>query len=112
MIRIAARHADIWDTYETVTGTATDGVRMPVSERMRLMDETCDRLGRDRASIRRSTFGPAEALASVEAYRSFVTSAVAAGFTDATVVLPRVVDLSVLRRVAGEVLPELRTRTS
>lgn len=108
MLRIAARHADQWDTFAAMPGTATDGVEAELAERIAGLDAACREIGRDPSEIRRSTWATEDALSSVDAYLDFVRRHRAMGFTDFTTVRPRQADASVLRTVALEVIPALR----
>jgi Luciferase-like monooxygenase. len=108
MLRLAARYADQWDTFAAMPDTATDGVETALAERIRYLDEACRSIGRDPAEIRRSTWTTASALSSEAAYLDFVTRHRELGFTDFSTVMPAVGDLPVLRRVAENVIPELR----
>ncbi len=112
MLGIAARHADIWDTFETEAGTASDGVEADMAQRVRAVDEACVAIGRYPLSLRRSTFGTASSLKSVDAYLEFIRDRQRLGITDFTVVMPRDLDLRVLERIAVEVLPQLRSQAS
>lgn len=107
MIRIAARWADHWDTFPELPGTATDGVTSTVAERMAMLDAACETVGRDPATIRRSVWVGPEALADEAAYAAFARRHLALGFTDISAV-PRGVPAERLRRIATEILPELR----
>lgn len=107
MIRIAARWADQWDTFPELPGTATDGVTSTVAERMAMLDAACETVGRDPATIRRSVWVGPEALADEAAYAAFARRHLALGFTDISAV-PRGVPAERLRRIATEILPELR----
>jgi alkanesulfonate monooxygenase SsuD/methylene tetrahydromethanopterin reductase-like flavin-dependent oxidoreductase (luciferase family) len=108
MLRLAARYADQWDTFATIAGTATEGVDDGIEARVAALDAACRAVGRDPATLRRSTWATADALESVEAYRAFAERHHALGFTDLVTVLPRPARLGVLRQVAEEVIPELR----
>lgn len=108
MLRIAARHADQWDTFAAMPGTATDGVEAELAERIAALDAACREIGRDPREIRRSTWATEDALSSVDAYLDFVRRHRAMGFTDFTTVRPRQADAGVLRTVALEVIPALR----
>ena len=56
MLRIAARYADMWDTFPTTPGSATAGLEAEISERVRILERYCQEIGRDPAEIRRSTW--------------------------------------------------------
>jgi alkanesulfonate monooxygenase SsuD/methylene tetrahydromethanopterin reductase-like flavin-dependent oxidoreductase (luciferase family) len=108
MLRIAARHADQWDTFAEMPGTATDGVTSGLAERVRALDEGCLAIGRDPAEIRRSTWAEKDVLRSEATYLAFVRHHRAIGFTDFSTVMPDPSDLPVLRHVAADVIPALR----
>ena len=109
MLRIAARYADQWDTFAAMPGTATDGVEADIADRIAMLDRTCAEIGRDPREIRRSTWTTADALESTETYLEFVRRYRALGFTDFTTVLPRPKNAGVLRAVAEDVIPAIRT---
>ena len=50
MLRLTARHADIWNVYWTSTNNSPDGVP-PLRERV---DEACAEVGRDPATLERT----------------------------------------------------------
>ena len=108
MLRIAARYADQWDTFAVIPGAATEGVETDLAERIAALDEACRAIGRDPAEIRRSTWATSEALRSTDAYLDFVRHHHRLGFTDFSTVRPAASDTGVLRRVATEIIPELR----
>jgi alkanesulfonate monooxygenase SsuD/methylene tetrahydromethanopterin reductase-like flavin-dependent oxidoreductase (luciferase family) len=108
MLRIAARFADQWDTFAELPGTATDGVTSGLAERVRALDDACRAIGRDPAEIRRSTWGTGAVARSEASYRAFVHAHRAMGFTDFTTELPGPAHLPVLRRLATDIIPELR----
>jgi alkanesulfonate monooxygenase SsuD/methylene tetrahydromethanopterin reductase-like flavin-dependent oxidoreductase (luciferase family) len=108
MLRLAARYADQWDSFAAMSDTATDGVETELVERIRYLDEACRSIGRDPADIRRSTWATEAALRSEDAYLDYVTRHQQVGFTDFSTVMPAPADLPILRRVAEDVIPELR----
>jgi alkanesulfonate monooxygenase SsuD/methylene tetrahydromethanopterin reductase-like flavin-dependent oxidoreductase (luciferase family) len=108
MLRIAARYADQWDTFAAMPDTATDGVETALADRIRFLDQACRSIGRDPGEIRRSTWATAAALRTEDAYLDFVNRHLQLGFTDFSTVMPAVADLPVLRRVAENLIPELR----
>ena len=65
-------------------------------------------IGRDPAEIRRSTWATSDALRSTDAYLDFVRHYATLGFTDFSTVRPDASDVDVLRRVATEIIPDLR----
>jgi alkanesulfonate monooxygenase SsuD/methylene tetrahydromethanopterin reductase-like flavin-dependent oxidoreductase (luciferase family) len=108
MLRIAARYADQWDTFAAMAGAATDGLESEIADRISALDDACREIGRDPAEIRRSTWATSAALRSVDAYVDFVRRHRRLGFTDFATVRPEPSDAGVLRRVATEIIPELR----
>ena len=108
MLRIAARYADQWDTFGVIPGAATEGVETGLADRIAALDDACRTVGRDPADIRRSTWATSDALRSTDAYLDFVRRHQRLGFTDFSTVRPDPSDAGVLRRVATELIPELR----
>ncbi len=112
MLRTAAEFADMWDTFPTLEGTATENVTPDVAERIRQLDTYCLELGRDPAEIRRSLWATEDAVRSEETFRNFYETYRPLGFTDFTTTLPRGDDFGVLKRIASDVIPALRTAAS
>jgi alkanesulfonate monooxygenase SsuD/methylene tetrahydromethanopterin reductase-like flavin-dependent oxidoreductase (luciferase family) len=108
MLRITARYADQWDTFGVIPGAATEGLETDVAERIAALDAACRAIGRDPAEIRRSNWATSEALRSTDAYLDFVRHHHRLGFTDFSTQRPEPGDKDVLRRVATEIIPELR----
>ena len=108
MLAIAARYADQWDTFAVTPGTATEGVEDDMAARIRRLDEACVKVGRDPATIRRSTWATGEVLESEERYLDFYRRHRALGFTDFITVLPEPANRHVLEAVAGTIIPTLR----
>ncbi|HEU0114474.1 MAG TPA: hypothetical protein VFQ80_07350, partial [Thermomicrobiales bacterium] len=99
-LRLAARHADVWNAV---------GVPDDVRTVNRRMDEACRVEGRDPASLVRSVSTRLDLLASVPAFAEGVAAYRDAGFNDLYVPWPRTAkELDVLRQVARDVLPGLR----
>jgi alkanesulfonate monooxygenase SsuD/methylene tetrahydromethanopterin reductase-like flavin-dependent oxidoreductase (luciferase family) len=109
MLRLAARYADQWDTFPELAGAATDGVTTSLAERVAMFEAAAREAGRDPATIRRSTWATREVLDSVDAYRSFVDTHVALGFTDIATVAPAPHQMATFRRIAEDVIPAYRT---
>jgi len=108
-LRLAARFADQWDTFPEIAGTATDGVGLSVPAQVARFETACREVGRDPATIRRSTWAEADdALASIDAFEAFVGRHRRLGFTDFTVVLPPPGRRDVLGAVARTAMPRLR----
>jgi F420-dependent oxidoreductase-like protein len=102
MLRLAARHADIWN----VVGVPDD-----VAAVNRRLDAACAAEGRDPASLARSVSPRINLLASADAFAEGVEAYRAAGFQDIYLPWPRTEsELPVLRQVARDVLPGLRGR--
>jgi hypothetical protein len=103
MLRLAARHADIWNA----VGTPDEGGA--VNQRL---DAACAAEGRDPASLVRTVSPRINLLESAEAFVDGVAAYRAAGFRDIYLPWPRTErELPVLRQVAHEVIPTLRGRT-
>jgi alkanesulfonate monooxygenase SsuD/methylene tetrahydromethanopterin reductase-like flavin-dependent oxidoreductase (luciferase family) len=107
MLRLAARWADQWDTFPELEGAATEGVASSLAERLRAFEDAVRDAGRDPATIRRSTWGLSNTVASDDAFESFVRRHLEAGFTDVCVV-PGAAPLERLRRIAETIVPRLR----
>ena len=108
MLRIAARYADQWDTFATLPGTATDGVEGDVADRIAAFDDACREVGRDPATVRRSTWAGAGVFASEQTYVDFARHRRALGFTDLLTVLPSEDRMGLLEWIARDRIPELR----
>jgi F420-dependent oxidoreductase-like protein len=108
MLRLAARHADQWDTFPELPGSATEGVAEGIDERVRRFDAACREVGRDPALVRRSTWAGAEVAGDEAAYRAYVRRHRALGFTDFSTVPPAAGQMPAFRRIATEVIPSLR----
>jgi hypothetical protein len=100
MLRLAARHADIWNA----VGTPDEG-----SALNQRLDAACVAAGRDPASLVRTVSPRVNLLESAEAFVDGVAAYRAAGFRDIYLPWPRTEsELPVLRQVAREVIPALR----
>jgi alkanesulfonate monooxygenase SsuD/methylene tetrahydromethanopterin reductase-like flavin-dependent oxidoreductase (luciferase family) len=108
MLRLAAKYADMWDTYPTIPESANDGVRTDVAERVEAFETACLDTGRDPDAVRRSIWATRAGLTSERAYLDFVQGNLRLGFTDFTTVMPAPENAAVLDRVAREIIPELR----
>jgi F420-dependent oxidoreductase-like protein len=103
MLRLAARHADIWNA----VGTPDEGGAL--NQRL---DAACAAEGRDPASLVRTVSPRINLLESAEAFVDGVAAYRAAGFRDIYLPWPRTErELPILRQVARQVLPVLRGRT-
>jgi alkanesulfonate monooxygenase SsuD/methylene tetrahydromethanopterin reductase-like flavin-dependent oxidoreductase (luciferase family) len=103
-MKIAARHADIWNSRGTVEEMA---------ERNQAIDAAAIAAGRDPGSIIRSvSYFPARTeerpWASVEAFTSWVERYQAVGFTDFIFEAPAPEQRDVAERIARDVLPQFR----
>jgi alkanesulfonate monooxygenase SsuD/methylene tetrahydromethanopterin reductase-like flavin-dependent oxidoreductase (luciferase family) len=108
MLTLAARHADIWDTFPEVPGAATQGVTEGVAAQAARFDTAVKAAGRDPLSIRRSTWIGGDIARSVAAYEDFVRRHHRLGFTDLTIGIPAGADQRVLRDIAMRAIPALR----
>ncbi len=103
MLRLAARHADIWNAVGTPDEVGA------VNERL---DAACAAEGRDPASLVRTVSPRINLLESVDAFVDGVAAYRAAGFRDIYLPWPRTErELPILRQVAREVIPALRGQT-
>jgi len=115
---VAARHADAWDTYAVAGGRDVRGALHGVSaldlirSRCALMDEICDREGRDPSTLRRSLVsfqGISEPLLAPRAFADYIDAVRAAGIDDVTIYWPqRPEEEPALEAIAAEALPFLR----
>jgi F420-dependent oxidoreductase-like protein len=102
MLRLAARHADIWNA----VGTPEEG-----GAANQRLDAACAAEGRDPASLVRTVSPRINLLKSVDAFVDGVAAYRAAGFRDIYLPWPRTEsELPVLRQIAHEVIPVLRGR--
>jgi alkanesulfonate monooxygenase SsuD/methylene tetrahydromethanopterin reductase-like flavin-dependent oxidoreductase (luciferase family) len=108
MLRLAARYADIWDTFPTLEGTATEGVTTDLAERVAAFDDACRDAGRDPGTIRRSIWVGPEPLGSASAYSAFVDRYRSLGFTDLMTGLPGPDGWAEVRQIAAGLIPDLR----
>jgi alkanesulfonate monooxygenase SsuD/methylene tetrahydromethanopterin reductase-like flavin-dependent oxidoreductase (luciferase family) len=100
MLRLAARHADIWNAVGTPDEVGA------VNQRL---DAACVTEGRDPASLVRTVSPRINLLESAEAFIDGVAAYRAAGFRDIYLPWPRTEsELPVLREVSREVIPTLR----
>ena len=108
MLRLAARYADVWDTFPTIHGTATQGIPSDLPERVAAFQAACREAGRDPAAVRRSVWVGSEPLESRAAYESFVARHMSLGFTDLMTALPPLERWSTVRDIATSLIPRLR----
>jgi alkanesulfonate monooxygenase SsuD/methylene tetrahydromethanopterin reductase-like flavin-dependent oxidoreductase (luciferase family) len=110
MLALAARYADIWDTFPTLERSATASVDTDLAERVKTFEAACRAIGRDPDTVRRSTWTGSDEAESVDAYRAWAERMLRLGFTDLTCSLPAEPDESVLGAISTDVVPELRER--
>lgn len=100
MLRLAARHADIWNAVGVPEELATINGRL---------DEACRAEGRDPATLVRTVSPRINLLASAEVFAEGVAAYRAVGFKDVYLPWPRTAaEVPVLREVARDVIPALR----
>lgn len=117
-IEVAARHGDAWNTYgvkggRSITGRLThDDAVAATAERVAILDAACDRLGRERSSIRRSYLsfrGILEALGTPSDFAAMVADFRALGMSELNVYWPADPEGErALETIAREALPTLR----
>ena len=108
MLRMAARFADIWDTFPTVAGTATQGVSSTLAQRVASFETACRSFGRDPATVRRSVWVGPDALRGRAEYIDFVERHRSLGFTDLVTGLPPPARWDTVRDIAHDLIPRLR----
>lgn len=101
MLGIVAKHADRWNSHGSVE---------QIGERNKILDEHCNRIGRDPAEITRSLYGwaslmPQDPWASAAAFEAMLDAYTAVGINEFIIDAPRADQFAVLERVAGELLP-------
>jgi alkanesulfonate monooxygenase SsuD/methylene tetrahydromethanopterin reductase-like flavin-dependent oxidoreductase (luciferase family) len=100
MLRLTARHADMWN----MVATPDEGAA--VNQRLSAI---CEEIGRDPATLVRSVSTGINLLASVEAFAAGAAAYHAAGFRDIYLPWPRTeAEVPVLREVARTILPRFR----
>jgi F420-dependent oxidoreductase-like protein len=99
MLRLTAKHADIWNTRGPVDVAA---------ERNRLLDDKCREVGRGLNEIRRSIWPFDHPWESLENVRQVIDDYRAVGYTDFVFGWPPDDLHDVMTRFATEVLPDLR----
>lgn len=103
MLRLVARHADIWDA----DAAPMDPAESPVPAKVAELDGYCRAIGRDPATLRRSIWSRT-ALRSEAEVRRFVAAWRAHGFTDFFFKLPDPLDPDAVHRLATTVFPALK----
>ena len=100
MLRLAARHADVWNAVGVPEELATINGQL---------DDACRTEGRDPASLTRTVSPRINLLASADAFADGVAAYRAIGFRDIYLPWPRTeAEVPVLREVARDVIPGLR----
>ncbi len=104
MLKIVAQYADRWNSHGTVA---------EMRARNEILDEHCAAIGRDPDAIIRSLYGwaalmPNDPWASVNAFEEVVGQYRAAGINELLIDAPSDAQMSVLERVATDILPRLR----
>lgn len=101
MLRLVARHADIWNT----VGSPDEAGALN-----RRLDQICEEAGRDPASLVRAVSPSINLLESADAFATGVAAYHAAGFRDIYLPWPRTeAEVPVLRQAAKEIMPSLRS---
>jgi alkanesulfonate monooxygenase SsuD/methylene tetrahydromethanopterin reductase-like flavin-dependent oxidoreductase (luciferase family) len=100
MLGIVAQYADRWNSHGTVE---------QIGIRNRILDEQCDRIGRNPAEITRSLYGwaslmPSDPWESLESFEAMVDAYTNVGVTEFIIDAPRPDQFAVLEKVASEVL--------
>jgi F420-dependent oxidoreductase-like protein len=104
MLRLSARHADIWNAVGVPEELATINQRL---------DEACLAEGRDPTSLVRTVSPRINLLESAQAFADGVAAYRAIGFRDIYLPWPRTeTEVPVLREVARDVIPALRSQVS
>lgn len=104
MLEIAARYADTWNSSGTVE---------ELGERNKMLDEACERVGRNPDEIVRSLYGwaaimPYDPWESTEAFQEVIGRYREVGINEFIIDQPPDEKLGVLERVATDVIPKLR----
>lgn len=100
MLRLTARHADIWNARVTPEDARAANERL---------DEECARIGRDPSEIMRGVSPGVNLLTSVEDFERNVVAYIRAGYTDFPIPWPKTdTELEVMHQAAENVIPKLR----
>lgn len=119
MMRLTARHADIWNTMSFDADFSTQIEEL--SARAALMDDICREVGRDPSTLRRSVLlfdaearaggGRLRYLDDLGLFGRLVDELSAVGYTDIGIYYPAVdAQMAAFRSIGRDVLPELRAR--
>jgi alkanesulfonate monooxygenase SsuD/methylene tetrahydromethanopterin reductase-like flavin-dependent oxidoreductase (luciferase family) len=108
-IALAAKFADSWNTFGALGLTAEQQIESAAAG-ARMLDESCEAVGRDPQAVRRSilVFSPLDPWESIGAFRSIVDRYHALGFSEFVFYWPRDDQLETLEQAAAEVIPALR----
>ncbi len=112
MLRLAARYADMWDTFPPIAGAATEGTEDTLEARIQALEGYCREVGRNPGELRRSTWTGGDVVRSEEAFLGWVNNLRSLGFTDFITGLPGPSHMESVRHIAAELLPELRAGRS
>jgi alkanesulfonate monooxygenase SsuD/methylene tetrahydromethanopterin reductase-like flavin-dependent oxidoreductase (luciferase family) len=104
MLRIVAEHADRWNSHGTVD---------EIGSRNQILDEHCEAIGRDPASIIRSLYGwaalmPADPWESLDSFHEVIGRYRAVGINEFIIDAPGPEQFPMLERIAAEAIPSLR----
>jgi F420-dependent oxidoreductase-like protein len=104
MLEIVARYGDAWNS----SGTPEE-----LAKRNKILDEHCERIGRNPDEIVRGMYGwaaimPDDPWQSVEAFQECIGRYREAGINEFIIDQPRDEQFAVLERVASDVIPRLR----
>jgi alkanesulfonate monooxygenase SsuD/methylene tetrahydromethanopterin reductase-like flavin-dependent oxidoreductase (luciferase family) len=119
MLELAVRHADIWNSLSFLK--SFDEQIAETRERVRQVDELCERIGRDPASLQRSYTmfdanarpkgGELEYYESVERFAEQVGRVIDLGITDIGIYYPLIPSQKpAFERIASDVIPEIKRR--
>jgi F420-dependent oxidoreductase-like protein len=105
MLELCARYADTWNS----SGGSVEEMR----ERNEILNEACERVGRDPSEVVRSLYGwasvmPDDPWASTDAFEDVIGRYHEAGIHEFIIDQPPPEQFDVLERVATEVIPRLR----
>ena len=116
-IEVAARYADSWNTYGVAEGRSATGhlahadALAATAKRVALLDAACDRVGRDRSSVRRSYLsfrGILEPIGTPSDFAAMVDDFRSLGFSQLSLYWPgSPEEEAALEAVAREILPAL-----
>ena len=102
MLKIVAQYADIWDTL------GGDVSPQQVGAMAAQVEQNCRAIGRDPLNIRWQISAGGHNVENVDTFRRFVADFSAVGISDFVFDLPEREHWDTVRRIASEVIPELR----